>query len=93
MPCQAGPSYESERLARREREALTRVACRHMRMIDTGEIENDFLDDEDVMAWWAEHKARDASQARRLLERAEEERTRAAALAKLSPDERRVLGL
>lgn len=85
MPCMdAGPSPEQERLdakrreqAEADRHVMARLACDYCRLIERGS--------ESIPAWaqdwWKRHKKDD------------DKRIRREAIAKLTPEERRVLGI
>jgi len=78
--------------ARRENERLTRVSCDIMRVLEAGGFDLSALDGE-TRAWWDQHKASDAKRAQARVEMARRDAIRAEALSKLSPEERKALGV
>jgi len=101
MPCM---SYDTNwarssndrdiKVLKREADKLARIACKALNALETMEKE-DFLllKDNEVREWWAEHKeadrrAREAEERKQALKAA-----KARALAKLSDEEKVLLGL
>lgn len=96
MPCHSDPVYTSTHdLA--ELDKVTRLLCKVMAELDSKPghrvREVGLLDDKELKAWWKEHKAFDME--RRKVEKAAEkaEEKKKAALAKLSKEDRKILGL
>lgn len=89
MPCDAGPSYSDIEEARKERDIITRLACAYCKLLESqGRPVPDW-----AQSWWEAHKRYDAEREAQEMKIAERERTRQAALRKLSPTERKALGL
>lgn len=94
MPCYHTGSAEGDanlaaEEARREVTTLTRLLCQACERLEA----HDIIMTRDVKSWWDRHKEIDAT--RRAAERAlsEQEVRKAKALAKLSREERELLGL
>ena len=99
MPCR---DYEDtysyndsrERELKKQNDRLARIACKAMTALEQdGHADLLLLEDDEVREWWAKHKEADA---RATAERAEKERKariKKEALAKLSAEERKVLGV
>lgn len=101
MPCRdyeddrAYHDYESElRALRKQNDRLARIACKAMTALEELEKE-DFLllKDEEVRMWWKKHKEADAKAAAERAEKERRERIKQEALAKLSAEERAILGI
>jgi hypothetical protein len=99
MPCRDYESdswdYSSENRKLKDRaDKLARIACKAMTALEENGIE-DFLvlKDEEVREWWAAHKEADRRAEAKRLEKERRERVKAEALAKLSTEERELLGL
>lgn len=101
MPCQ---SYDTSwannheeadvRRVKKEADKLARIACRAMEELERNGIEDMLLlQDDETREWWAKHKEADAREKARVAEIERKERVRAEALAKLSHEERELLGL
>lgn len=93
MPCNSGMGVGDLQglTTRSELERLTRVSCQIMKAIESAGIQLDL--DGEAAAWWQQHKAIDEARLRREQEQAEQERIRLEEIAKLTPEERRALGL
>lgn len=102
MPCQSYDSrwddYDSDRDKIRElkkqADMLARIACKALQELEDNKIsEVLLLRDDEVREWWAAHKEADrkAREAKAELER--RERVKAEALARLSAEEKELLGL
>lgn len=101
MPCQ---SYESswandsnDREVRRlkaEADKLARIACKALTVLEENGV-GDFLllKDDEVADWWSAHKEADRKEQARLAELERRERVKAEALARLSTEEKELLGL
>jgi uncharacterized protein YcaQ len=99
MPCRDYESdnwdYSSEnRQLKEQADKLARIACKAMSALEENGIE-DFLilKDNEVAEWWAQHKEADRKEKARIVEKERRERVKAEALAKLSSEERELLGL
>ena len=73
---------------------LARIACKAMEALEENGIE-DFLvlKDREVAEWWTAHKEADRKERERVAELERRKRIREEALAKLSTEEREVLGI
>lgn len=100
MPCR---DYESDSWGsgsadraklKAQADKMARIACKAMAALEENGIE-DFLvlKDEEVREWWAQHKEADRREQARIAEKERRERVKAEALAKLSSEERELLGL
>lgn len=101
MPCR---DYESDswgydnsaevRKLKAQADKLARIACKAMDALEELEQE-DFLllKDDEVRQWWQAHKEADRKEKARVAERERRERVKAEALARLSAEEKELLGL
>jgi len=102
MPCQ---SYDSSwdsgdddrrkiRELKKQADMLARIACKALTELEANEIEDMLLlRDDEVRVWWQKHKEDDAREQARLAEIERKARIKEEALAKLSSEERELLGL
>lgn len=102
MPCRdyEGPSYTSPTASweykdlQKQNDRLARIACKAMdELVKQGKADFLILRDDEVREWWEKHQEAD-----RKAQEAEVEKRRIAkikkdALAKLSPEERKALGI
>lgn len=107
MPCRDYEDYgnSNDSALRDQNDRLARIACKAMQeLTKLGKEDFLLLQDDEVREWWAAHQKADAAEAKRKLERARRVAERAAAkaaaelakktaLAKLSPEDRKALGL
>ena len=102
MPCQSYDSswdqHDSDRDKIRElkkqADMLARIACKALAELEANEIEDMLLlRDDEVRVWWKKHKEDDAREKARVAELERRKRIKAEALAKLSSEERELLGL
>lgn len=96
MPCRSyddDPGY-SERQWKEKTDILARIACKAMtELTEQGKADFLILRDDEVREWWEKHQEADRK-AREARERKEyEARVRKEALAKLSDEERKILGI
>jgi hypothetical protein len=95
MPCSSSDGMSSsghDYEAHRKLERLTRVSCEIMAALEKIGLAPEQFGPE-VQTWWAEHKAADERREAAARAQAQREEHRAAALAKLTPEERKALGL
>jgi hypothetical protein len=100
MPCYdgGGPSYSNNSIEMRQmqerNDMLARIACRAMTELEKNSME-DFLllSDEETRVWWTAHKEWDAKRQAVEAEKLRKEQIKAEALAKLTAEEREVLGI
>lgn len=100
MPCQ---SYESDYRSSNDRELrelqkisdkLARIACKALTELEKNNVETFLLlKDEEVRAWWEQHKIDDAKAAAERKAKRDAAKLRKDALAKLSDEEKKVLGI
>ena len=101
MPCRdyesdswSNTSYEEINRLKKQADRLARIACKAMDALEQdGRADLLLLKDDEVRAWWTEHKeadrkAREAEERKQALKAA-----KARALAKLSDEEKVLLGL
>lgn len=101
MPCQSyDTSWASDheeadvRRVKKEADKLARIACRALEELERNGIEDMLLlKDDETREWWAKHKEADRKARAIVEERERQERVKAEALAKLSHEERELLGL
>lgn len=97
MPCRDYESdNESWELAQLKKQAdrLARIACKALTELENnGVVEAILLRDDEVATWWGQHKEADRKAEEERKRKAEEARAKKAALAKLTPEERRLLGI
>ena len=97
MPCRSydddNSSYELDRV-RKLNDKLARIACKALGELEKNGIEDLLLlEDDEVREWWKAHKEADAKAAAARAEKERIAKLRKDALAKLSPEERKVLGI
>lgn len=96
MPCM---SYDDDpgaslREQKKKTDKLARIACKALTELEKqGRADFLLIDDTEVREWWEAHKIADAKAQAKKLEQEERERVKAEALAKLSPLEKKVLGV
>lgn len=100
MPCtDGGPTYEQTQEPKRLRAALCAVlsvleAQQDIRLaLNEADWEEAGVTKAWVLGWWEEHKQEDAKRKAREVALKEQEAKKQLALAKLTPDERRILRL
>lgn len=102
MPCQ---SYDDDwrneasnerkiNELKRQADKLARIACKALTELEENGLEDLLLlKDDEVRTWWKKHKEDDAREQARLAEIERKERVKQEALAKLSDEERKLLGI
>lgn len=93
MPCRNGNEDDYlaiEAKAKAELDLATRVACKAMRYLEG--MGASFPDSE-TARWWRDHKEQDRLRLKREQEERKAKMKKKAALAKLTPEERKLLGL
>jgi hypothetical protein len=79
---------------RKQNDRLARIACKAMTALEeAGQEDFLLLKDEEVREWWAKHKEADAKAKAEREEKARIARIKKEALAKLSTEERKALGI
>ena len=96
MPCRDymdTPEYQAD--MQKKCDMLSRIACKALQHIeDSGDgLEILILKDPEIAEWWTAHKEADRKEQEKIKKEAEEKRIRKAALAKLTPEEKRILRL
>lgn len=92
--------YEYEQLKKRA-DMLARIACKAMTELESNEVaELLLLRDDEVRVWWEQHKEGDRKEQERVRKEAEKKaaaverkRKKAELLARLTPEEKRILGI
>ncbi len=72
---------------------LARIACKSLTELGMIDPENPIFFDNEVTQWWEKHKEADRKAQEERERKARERRIRGEALAKLTAEERKVLGL
>ena len=101
MPCQSyddswnsGSGERKIRELKKQADKLARIACKALTELENNNIEDLLLlKDDEVRTWWQKHKEDDAREQARLAEIERVERVKQEALAKLSTEERKLLGI
>ena len=101
MPCQSydsswddGSDARKIRELKKQADMLARIACKALTELEKNSIEDMLLlRDDEVRVWWQKHKEDDAREQARLAEIERKARIKEEALAKLSTEERELLGL
>ena len=101
MPCMsydtnwANDSSNSEvKRLKKEADKLARIACKAMTQLEkSGRADFILIEDEEIREWWAAHKEADRKEQARVAELERKERVKAEALARLSDEEKELLGL
>lgn len=96
MPCrdyQDDPAYQVD--MQEKFDMLSRIACKALTHIEeSGDgLEILILKDPELAKWWTAHKEADRREQERNRRDKEDKRIREEALAKLSPEEKKILGL
>ena len=101
MPCQSydnswddGSDQRKIRELKKQADMLARIACKALTELENNEIEDMLLlRDDEVRLWWKKHKEDDAREQARLAEIERKKRVKEEALARLSDEEKELLGL
>lgn len=101
MPCMSydtnwasDSSNREVRKLKAEADKLARIACKAMAALEEeGKADFLMLKDDELRAWWKKHKEDDAREKARVAEKERKERVKAEALARLSSEEKELLGL
>ena len=101
MPCQSydsswddGSDARKIRELKKQADMLARIACKALAELENNKIEDMLLlRDDEVRVWWKKHKEDDAREQARVAEAERKKRIKEEALAKLSHEERELLGL
>jgi hypothetical protein len=101
MPCMSYESdwardsgYNEVKRIKKEADRLARIACQAMQALeDMGHADFLLLKDTEVREWWVAHKEADRKAREAAEAKLRREELRAAALAKLTPEERAALGV
>jgi len=102
MPCvsydnswdQGNDDRRKIRELKKQADMLARIACKALAELENNKIEDMLLlRDDEVRTWWKKHKEDDAREQARVAEAERKKRIKEEALAKLSPEERELLGL
>lgn len=94
MPCM---SYEADYTptdsTKSLRDKLARIACKAMTQLERVDPTNNLFKNKEAKDWWTEHKIADARAMDAKRKQAEAKALRKAALDKLTPEEKKVLGV
>jgi len=101
MPCvsydnswDSGDDRRKIRELKKQADMLARIACKALAELENNKIEDMLLlRDDEVRVWWKKHKEDDAREQARVAEAERKKRIKEEALAKLSSEERELLGL
>lgn len=79
---------------KKQADMLARIACKALAELEKNEVEDMLLlKDDEVRTWWMKHKEDDAREQARLAEIERKAQVKAEALARLSDEEKELLGL
>ena len=96
MPCMSyddSPGY-NDREWKKKTDMLARIACKALTELEKdGRADFLLLKDEEVREWWTAHKEADAKAQAAREAKAQREQIRKDALAKLTKEERKALGV
>lgn len=95
MPCRDGgpiDTYENP-TTRRRLDLATRVACEALRSLDKNRLNGSSSLSKEARDWWAAHQEEDRRRERQEQQQREREALRRKARAKLTPEERKALGI
>lgn len=94
MPCM---SYEADYTptdsTKSLRDKLARIACKAMTQLERVDPTNSLFKNKETKEWWTQHKIDDARAMEAKRKEAEAKALRKAALDKLTPEEKKVLGV
>ena len=94
MPCSdGGPSYQENPETKDRLDKVTRLLCGLCRRLTNRGRAFHITDDAELAKWWAAHQEEDRRREERERKEREEAAAKRKALAKLSPRERRLLGI
>ena len=101
MPCKDYEDYDRYadyqkdiKALEKQNDRLARIACKAMTALSAdGHADFLLLKDEEVREWWVKHQEADRKAREAELEKQRLIKLKADALAKLSPEERKVLGI
>jgi hypothetical protein len=98
MPCRSYPEdfpEEMNKLTQAKLDIVSRIACKALQHIeDSGDgLEMLILKDREIAEWWSAHKEADRKEQERKRKEAETKRLKKEALAKLTTEEKKILGL
>ena len=96
MPCMSyddRPDFDASDW-KNKTDKLARIACKALTALEEdGRADLLLLKDDEVRVWWAAHKEADRKERARVAELERQERVKAEALARLSDEEKELLGL
>ncbi len=97
MPCrdyESDNGYEMREHYKEQCDRLARIACAAMEELERmGKEDFLILKNQEVGQWWAKHKEADRKEKARIAEKERKERVKAEALARLTDEEKELLGL
>lgn len=97
MPCrdyESDPGYDHREQYKEQLDRLARIACKAMtELTKTGRGDFLILKDDEVREWWEAHLEADRKEKARVAEQERRARLKADALARLTDEEKEILGL
>ncbi len=97
MPCrdyESDEGYSMREDYKEQCDRLARIACAAMEELERmGKEDFLILKNQEVGQWWAKHKEADRKEKARIAEKERKERVKAEALARLTDEEKELLGL
>jgi len=101
MPCMSydnqwdsGSDQRKIKELKKQCDMLARIACKALTELEKNEVEDLLLlQDDEVRNWWTAHKEADRKEQARLAEAERKQRIKQEALARLSDEEKELLGL
>jgi hypothetical protein len=98
MPCRSYPEdfpEEMNKLTQEKLDVVSRIACKALQHIEDSNdgLEILILKDPEIAKWWSAHKEADRKEQEKKRKEAEIKRLKKEALAKLTTEEKKILGL
>ena len=97
MPCrdyESDAGYSQREDYKKQCDKLARIACKAMEQLErSGRADFILIEDDELREWWAQHKEADRKERARLAEIERKKKVKEEALAKLSDEEKELLGI
>ena len=97
MPCrdyESDDGYSQREEYKKQCDKLARIACKAMEQLEkSGRADFILIEDDELREWWSQHKEADRKEKARLAEIERKKKVKEEALAKLSDEEKQLLGL
>ena len=97
MPCrdyESDDGYSQREEYKKQCDKLARIACKAMEQLEkSGRADFILIEDDELRQWWSQHKEADRKEKARLAEIERKKKVKEEALAKLSDEEKQLLGL